>query len=783
MDSGNLRTWLVGSLLLSGALVAAGFGLRDSVDPAQVQSGLSWVRAGGFIYAALVLAVWLGRRRLLAVLSPGEADRAAEERALARNPYATLFIASFVALFIEVMLIRYAGSQIRIFSFYKNVPLVAAYLGLGLGCWLGAGRARHALAFMIWLLPLAVFLSVGSLASHDWLSSTAAGASSEHILGDAVKQPSPASVVASQAFMAAFCVATLVAIALLFTLLGRLLGDAFDRVPRLSGYTTNILGSLAGILAFGVLSYLETPPWVWFAIGLLALLWWLRRTQEQALGLALIALLTLAVVPEFGDTVWSRYQKLVGHRIPPGPDGTGSSSHGYRVEISDVFYQVALDLRPEALEEMGGNPFPHYDGAMTILPPDASVLIVGAGTGNDVAAALRAGASHVTAVDIDPAIVAMGRAHHPEAPYDDRRVEVLIADARSAFHSLPRESYDAVVFGLLDSHTQLGMSSVRLDNYVFTLESLETVRGLLRPGGHIVLTAATFREWFRDRFVAMMDASCDSGVLVTGYGAWISYACRVDAPAEPAPGPGPEHADVVLPTDDWPFLYLPTRGIPAAYLIVVGLLVLASLAVLYAKGLRFEHWNASVAHLFFLGAAFLLMEVHAVNRLALLFGTTWLVSAVTIALVLILVVAANLTVSLLGQHAYKAGYPLLFASLGMSFVIEPGSVVGAGTAASIGFGLLLLSPVYFAGIIFARSFTLSAVAGPAIAANMFGSAVGGWVEYLSMAVGFRALVPLALCFYLASLIAHLRAQETKADVSQTQKSIHDPSLGRDLELA
>ena len=83
----------------------------------------------------------------------------------------------------------------------------------------------------------------------------------------------------------------------------------------------------------------------------------------------------------------------------------------------------------------------------------------------------------------------------------------------------------------------------------------------------------------------------------------------------------------------------------------------------------------------------------------------------------------------------------------------------------------MLSPVYFAGIIFARSFTLSAVAGPAIAANMFGSAVGGWVEYLSMAVGFRALVPLALCFYLASLIAHLRAQETKDHVSQTQKSI------------
>ena len=770
MDSSTLRTWLVVSGLLSAALVAAGFGLSEGAD-AQVPTGLAWVRAGGLVYGAVVVLVWLVRRPLLGVLSPTGASETGEEPQSTGSPYATLFVASFVALFVEVMLIRYAGSQIRIFSFYKNVPLVAAYLGLGLGCWLGAGRARHAIAFMFWLLPLAVFLSVGSLASHDWLSTAAAGASSEHILGDNGYTPTLARVLVSQAFMASFCVATLVAIALLFTFLGRLLGDAFDRVPRLPGYTTNILGSLAGILAFGGLSYLETPPWVWFAIGLAMLFWWLRRPAERVVGAVLVVLLAVAVLPEFGDTVWSRYQKLVGHTIPAGPGGTGSSSPGYRIEISDVFYQVALDLRPAAVEEMGNNPYPHYDGAMTVLPPDARVLIVGAGTGNDVAAALRAGASHVTAVDIDPAIVEMGRAHHPESPYSDPRVEVVVDDARAAFHKLPRQSYDAVVFGLLDSHTQLGMSSVRLDNYVFTLESLEAVRGLLRPGGHIVLTAAVFRPWFKDRFSAMLGASCDSEVMMNGHRGWLSYACRVADPA--APPPGPAEVDAVLPTDDWPFLYLPTRGIPLAYLIVVGLLFIASLAVLRSKGLRFEHWNPQVAHLFFLGAAFLLMEVHAVNRLALLFGTTWLVSAVTIAIVLTLIVAANLTVPLLGRHAYRVGYPLLFASLLISFVIEPGNIVGSGTGASVAFGLTLLSPVYFAGIVFARSFSLSAMAGPAIAANMFGSAVGGWVEYLSMIVGFRALVLMAMCFYLASLLAHLRTSEAtgRGDAKEDEAAI------------
>ena len=96
-----------------------------------------------------------------------------------------------------------------------------------------------------------------------------------------------------------------------------------------------------------------------------------------------------------------------------------------------------------------------------------------------------------------------------------------------------------------------------------------------------------------------------------------------------------------LPSDDWPFLYLPQRTIfRRAYLWVVGAMAVAS--VLASLRLRPRMALGAVAstryhgHLFFLGAAFLLMETHAINRLALLFGTTWLVSAVTIALGLVL---------------------------------------------------------------------------------------------------------------------------------------------------
>src|SRR4029078_7133973 len=97
----------------------------------------------------------------------------------------------------------------------------------------------------------------------------------------------------------------------------------------------------------------------------------------------------------FDHTVWSAYQKLVGREIP----------HGYTIDISDTFYQVAFDLRPETRAQRGTNPLPHYSFEFAGRPNLDNVLVVGAGSGNDVATALRAGAKHVDAVDIDSAIV------------------------------------------------------------------------------------------------------------------------------------------------------------------------------------------------------------------------------------------------------------------------------------------------------------------------------------------------------------------------------------------
>ena len=108
---------------------------------------------------------------------------------------------------------------------------------------------------------------------------------------------------------------------------------------------------------------------------------------------------------------------------------------------------------------------------------------MGAGTGNDVAASLRHESSSVDAVEIDPAILALGKRDHPERPYDSPRVSVQLNDAR-AFLKRTERRYDLILFGLLDSHTQLSdYSNMRIDNFVYTEESFREAKEHLKPTG------------------------------------------------------------------------------------------------------------------------------------------------------------------------------------------------------------------------------------------------------------------------------------------------------------
>jgi SAM-dependent methyltransferase len=734
----SLRVDCVNLGVTAVMLVIASLAIDVMMD--RMPEGMEFVLLGGALFWCLPIAGYLQRDRIRRMAS--RLERVAEADPAESTPnLLDLFLISFIVLFVETMLIRYIGSQTRIFAFYKNIALIGAFLGLGIGCFRGGGGRREALLFLAGMPALGLFFAVAAQALGAVLGASATLASSERVFGYGYFSGASWFITLfCNIQIGLYCAAVFLAVAWLFGHLGRLLGAQFAGVGRIRAYSVNITGSLAGVAAFAALSRAHTSPWLWFLVGLVPLLHWLGRGRTLKLGMAFAAAAVLFVAPQAYDTVWSSYQKLVGHATPDG----------YEIDISDTNYQVARDLRPEAIQRLGSDPDPHYNAELAGHAVLDNVLVVGAGSGNDVAAALRAGARHVDAVDIDPVIIGMGRLHHPERPYDDPRVRVIVDDARHAFRTLPPQSYDAVVFGLLDSHTQLGASSVRLDNYVFTQESFAAAARLVRPGGTLTITVLTGVKWMHERYAVMLEHTCGGPVATRQFGNYSLYSC---SPVSIDPDPARTGAELGAPTDDWPFPYLPGRGVPFSYVLVIGVLAIASIGWLRRHGIGQVEATPVHAHMFFLGAAFLLMEVYAINRLALLFGTTWLVSAISIAAMLIEILVANLIVSLVRIDLRPYAYAALGLLLVAGYAIGPDIVLGQGVAAEFAYALFLLSPVLCAGTIFATSFSEAPGAGPALGANILGAVLGGWAEYATMVTGIRFMALVALGLYAASLIA------------------------------
>jgi hypothetical protein len=636
---------------------------------------------------------------------------------------ARLVLLSFLMLFVELGLIRWSGSYVVYLSFFTNFVLLASFLGVGIG-FLRARAPRALFRFFPWLLTaLVVFLAVFPVQGGRV-------AGRLQFVGGFGWAALPKWLSLGVVFVLAF---------LIMATIAEGVGRLFVRFEPLEAYRWDILGSIAGIVAFSGLSFLHASPFVWGVITAgVTLVVVGRRASTHLLPLA-ATMVVLSVLSFSPHTLWSPYYRVTTRA---GNDGSVA------ISVNGRPHQRIMPLEVmEATQTHRFEPYRHAPGN-----PLTDVLIIGAGSGNDVAIALAQGAGHVDAVEIDPLLYRLGRDRHPDHPYQDPRVSVHVEDGRSFLHDTDRR-YDLVLYAIPDSLTVLaGQSSLRLESYLLTREAMQEVRDHLRPHGAVSMYHYSLPVVV-DRYAdALTRVFGEPPCLELGAGAGPRPRTVLTASMQPGDRVGDHRwsrpAELPAPvTDDHPFAYLIGHGIPAFYLVTLLAILLGSLGAVRLAAGPFGQMRPYV-DLFFMGAAFLLLETSNVVRFALLFGTTWFVNALVFAGILVSVyLAIELARRIRFRHPARLYVPL-FAAVALAWAVPPESLLGLDATARFVVAVVLgFTPVFIANLVFADRFRDVGASGVAFGTNLLGAIVGGILEYGALVIGYRALLLVVAALY------------------------------------
>ena len=643
-----------------------------------------------------------------------------------------LVLASALMLFVELALIRWTSSNNLYLVHLTNFVLLASFLGIGLG-FLSVGRWRDLFPLAPVLLAtlvgfvLAFPVRTGTTTSGGWA-----------LVGSFGTAPLPRWLSLTVVFL--LTVAVLGAVA-------QEVARTFALFAPLEAYRLDIGGSLLGIAAFAGLSFLRLPPLAWALLSaavFVALLGnrvrWRHWLPAVGVGATVVLLGLESVV---GPFQWSPYYKIRTETAAGG---------NVRIDVNNTPLQTTASVEQITRDS------PFYLYPYTYASGWADVLVVGAGTGNDVAVALSEGARRVDAVEIDPALVQIGRERHPDRPYTDPRVTVHVDDGR-AFMERTSRRYDLVLFALPDSATIVtGQSALRLENYLFTTQALERARSLLTPGGTFAMYNY-YEPWLLDRYANTIrtvygTAPCVQLGPTHGQRQQAVLSLRDDASTGGCTTTWTPRVGELEPSvDDRPFPYLGTRTIPSFYLGMLALVLLASLALVRVTGGPLRRM-APYSDLFFMGVAFLLLETKNVVQFALLFGTTWAVNAAVFTGVLLSVLAAVEVARRVRLPRPVWLYVALLASLALAWGVPGDLLLNLSPAPRFAVGVTIaFLPIFLANLLFAVRFKGVASSTTAFAANLLGAMVGGALEYLALVLGFNALLAVvALCYGAALLL-------------------------------
>lgn len=685
-----------------------------------------------------------------------------------------LFIISLISLYFELVIIRWLSSEIRIFAYFKNVPLMACLFGLGIGMALAQNRRDLSRWFPLGLLVLtAIICLAGPLhLIHVSFINPLEYYLIGHMSGSALATDSLTNRLAS--FLPGLGVLVGVFYLMVFTFmcLGQRLGQLFNSFKPLTAYSINVAASLLGILLFSFVSFISLPPPAWLLIGIILCIYYFK--QPIQIG-TMVAALVMAFTLADKDVLWSPYYRIsLDKCILKGDDKHPNVEYGHNINVNYDTIEGAYNNNPQLISslspEQKKGTADYYDTPYQALgDKPRSILILAAGTGNDVAAALRHGAQSVDAIEIDPTIAKIGKKLHPEKPYDNKAVNVVINDARAVLRRTDHK-YDLIVYAYLDSHSAFSsMSSLRLDNYVYTKESFADALKLLKPNGVISVTFYYLNWWQLARVyrafeqgtgltpIGVFSPMGNGPTLLAGPGLDVNAVkasglkvFSIDQSAKEWNFSNDDWNTIDPTTDDWPYLFLRDRGWSWTY----GIGVLFTLFLGYKLvGLCFGKFlsDATGLSMFFLGAAFMLIETKSVTQMGLLLGTTWLVNSAVISAVLLMILFATIMQIKYQFKNTSLLFAFLFITLGLNYAL-PLSVFNNLPAleGSVAGSLFLCLPLFFAAMIFAITFAKVEVPAKALGMNLLGTLVGGALEYLSMSFGVNAMNVIAFVLYLGA---------------------------------
>jgi len=649
------------------------------------------------------------------------------------NTKKDIFLLSFLILFLELTLIRFLPAQVAYLGYYSNFILLGSFVGIGLGMMFAKDKRNFIWGVPTTLLVLCTLISIFQVT----------------VLPDSTGEIHFISSVTSFLIPEILFIPFLfVSVVLLFIMLSQRLGKLLNILPSLTAYTWDILGSLTGIVVFALASYFHTNPVVWFSIFSIIFLYLVKENSKRWwVSCILLLFLVISMTVIVKDTYWSPYQK-----ISLQPDR--NIANKYFLLVNNIGHQV-FGERPYEM-------WPIYTTPYTTFKESSikKILIIGSGSGNDVATALKYSDAQIDAVEIDPVIQQIGRDFHPEHPYQSDRVHVHINDARS-FLEKSQDSYDLIIFALPDSLMLASThGNIRLESFLFTKESFISAKNHLNSDGTIVLYNYYRQPWLVAKLAGMLDEVFGTSTYIiqeTTDPSSLTALINGNNLKERAVKPDIAFTETlprtyVPATDNWPFLYLSTPSIPLFYIILLtstGLFVYLFLS----RGMKKPLLTQIQPTYFFLGAGFLLLETKSIVQFSLLFGATWITNALVFFAILVSILIAIHVAARVKKVSIRLLYVLLGVSLVLQYILPLNMFLGFETEVKyLIVSLLTFAPIFIANIIFSLTFKKSKNNAQNFSSNLLGAAFGGILEYLALLLGYQHLILIImLCYFLAFL--------------------------------